>query len=139
MEQFKNIVVESLENLNWEHEFNIEVISKNLDDFNLRFQTNIVLTYKAEDFLYHTSTTPSLLGDYFLSNINYLLSLAHNPSNDDLSFWDEYISWLVSTVNDKEVFKIWFSDYTPQGIELTDEVKDYVKSKLNNLCASTSK
>lgn len=136
MEQYNNIIVDFTGKENYQDEYNIEVISVNLDDFNSRFGTDIKLTYKAEDFLYHTSTTPSKLGDYFLSNINYLLFLAHNPSNDDLSFCDEYISWLVSTVNDKEVFKIWFTDYTPLGMNLTDEVKDYVKSKLNNLCVS---
>ncbi|WP_312922124.1 hypothetical protein [Empedobacter brevis] len=136
MKQFKNIVIELTGKENYKDEYNLEIISKNLDDFNLRFRDNIVLTYRAEDFLYNTSIAPSKLGDYFLKHINQILFLARNSSNRDLSFWDEYINWLVNNIDEDDTFKKWFTDYVPLGFELTEEVRDYIISKLNNLCAS---
>ncbi|WP_295676074.1 hypothetical protein [uncultured Empedobacter sp.] len=135
MEQFNNIHIDEIDLLDAEHIKNVEVVSLNLEDFNERFSTDIELLYSVEDFLFYP-LVPSQLGELFCDNIDDLLFMAHNPSKDDLSFWNEFISWKITEVTDKNIFKIWFADYIPQGIELTDEVKDYIMKDFNQTILS---
>jgi hypothetical protein len=135
MNNYHNIDIDEIELLDDEHTTNVEVVSLNLDDFNERFSSDIHLLYSVEDYLYYP-LVPSQLGELFCDNIDDLLFMTHNPSKDDITFWDDFIQWKVDEVIDKNVFKIWFTDYVPVGMNLSAEVTDYVKLKLNEICAS---
>ncbi|MDM1542376.1 hypothetical protein [Empedobacter sp. 189-2] len=135
MNNYHNIEIDDIDLIDDEYTTNVEVVSLNLDDFNERFGTDIHLLYSIEEELFYP-IVPSQLGDLFCDNINDLLFMVHNPSNDDLSIWNEFVSWKMTEVTDKNIFKIWFSDYYPAGIELSDEVKDSIIKDFNQVIST---
>lgn len=135
MNNYHNIEIDDIDLMNDEHSLNVEVVSLNLDDFNERFSTDLRLLYSIEEELFYP-IVPSQLGDLFCENINDLLFMVHNPSNDDLSIWNEFVSWKMTEVTDKNIFKIWFSDYYPAGIELSDEVKTAIMKDFNQVIST---
>ncbi|HAD78209.1 hypothetical protein ACTS9U_07140 [Empedobacter falsenii] len=130
MDNYKNITIDDIELLNEEHKANLEVVSLNLDDYNERFGTDINLLYSVEDYEYY-SMVPSELAEIFIVSISDLLFMANNPSNDDITFWNEFVSWKLIEVTNKSIYKIWFTDYYPLGIELSNEVKNYIINDFN--------
>lgn len=136
MKTFHNIEIDDIDLINDEHLTNIEVVSINLNDFNERFSTDINLLYSVEDFTFYPFV-PNNLADIFCDNINDLLFMAHNPSNDDMSIWNEFVSWKITEITDKNIFKIWFSDYVPQGIELNDDIKNHVMKGFNEVISES--
>lgn len=135
MNTFHNIEIDDIELLDKEHKSNLEIVSLNLEDFNQRFSTDIHLLYSVEEALFYP-IVPSQLADLFCDNIDDLLFMFLNPSNDDVIFWNEFVSWKITEVTDMNIFKIWFSDYYPAGIDLNDEVKTAIMKYFNQVIST---
>lgn len=132
----KNIIKSDSTFYNYEEEINIKVVSLNLEDFNKRFNTDIVLYYDEE---YFTPYEKSDLADYFIETIPDLLFMAHNPFCNEIDEWKSWISWrkeereklfIPSEINrfNKRNF-----EYCPLGITDNEEVFEYVKNEMNKL------
>lgn len=137
----KNIVCLELafdQDIEPEHLFNMDIISKNLEDFNIRFETDIMLSYDIDDY----TCTPLEENDenalWFCEGINELLAFAHSPTSNDRVDLDLYlerrkndIKFLYSPQLYEPYAQRYF-DYAPIGF-LTDESMDYIKYEMNNL------
>ena len=134
-----NIIKSDSTFYDYEEETNIRVVSFNLEDFNKRFNTDIVLYYDEE---YFTPYESSELADYFISTIPDLLLMAHNPFCNELDEWKEFIKFKVEELNNlkegyqKEWFKILYKNYYPIGITDVEENKYYVINELNKIVNS---
>jgi len=135
----KNIIKSDSTFYNYEEEINIKVVSLNLEDFNKRFNTDIVLYYDEE---YFTPYEASDLAEYFISIIPDLLFMKHNPFCNELDEWKEFIKFKVEELNNlkeayqKEWFKILYKNYYPIGITDVEENKYYVINELNKIVNS---
>lgn len=132
----KNIIKSDSTFYNYEEEINIKVVSLNLEDFNKRFNTDIVLYYDEE---YFTPYEKSDLADYFIETIPDLLFMAHNPFCNEIEEWKTWVEWrkeereklfIPSEINrfNKRNF-----EYCPLGITDNEEVFEYVKNEMNKL------
>lgn len=132
----KNIIKSDSTFYNYEEEINIKVVSLNLEDFNKRFNTDIVLYYDEE---YFTPYEKSDLADYFIETIPDLLFMAHNPFCNEIEEWKTWVEWrkeereklfIHSEINrfNKRNF-----EYCPLGITDNEEVFEYVKNEMNKL------
>ncbi|WP_291076317.1 MULTISPECIES: hypothetical protein [unclassified Empedobacter] len=134
-----NIIKSDSTFYDYEEETNIRVVSLNLEDFNKRFKTDIVLYYDEE---YFTPYESSELADYFISTIPDLLFMAHNPFCNELDEWKEFIKFKVEELNNlkegyqKEWFKILYKNYYPIGIADVEENKYYVINEMNKIVNS---
>lgn len=134
-----NIIKSDSTFYDYEEETNIRVVSFNLEDFNKRFKTDIVLYYDEE---YFTPYESSELADYFISTIPDLLFMAHNPFCNELDEWKEFIKFKVEELNNlkegyqKEWFKILYKNYYPIGIADVEENKYYVINEMNKIVNS---
>lgn len=134
-----NIIKSDSTFYDYEEETNIRVVSFNLEDFNKRFNTDIVLYYDEE---YFTPYESSELADYFISTIPDLLLMAHNPFCNELDEWKEFIKFKVEELNNlkegyqKEWFKILYKNYYPIGIADVEENKYYVINEMNKIVNS---
>lgn len=134
-----NIIKSDSTFYDYEEETNIRVVSFNLEDFNKRFNTDIVLYYDEE---YFTPYESSELADYFISTIPDLLFMAHNPFCNELDEWKEFIKFKVEELNNlkegyqKEWFKILYKNYYPIGIADVEENKYYVINEMNKIVNS---
>ncbi|MFV0189057.1 hypothetical protein OBK29_03875 [Empedobacter falsenii] len=132
----KNIIKSDSTFYNYEEEINIKVVSLNLEDFNKRFNTDIVLYYDEE---YFTPYEKSDLADYFIETIPDLLFMAHNPFCNEIEEWKTWVEWrkeereklfIHSEINrfNKRNF-----EFYPLGITDNEEVFEYVKNEMNKL------
>lgn len=141
MNTYKNVVCWDLElgnDLEWEHLYNMEIISKNLDDFNGRFNTDIVLNYDVVGCVFTPFEENDEHAVWFCEGINELLAFAHSPTCNEKEEIDLYlenrskeIKFLYSTELYEQYSKRYF-DYAPIGF-LSDKSMDYIKYKMNNL------
>jgi len=131
-----NIIKSDSTFYDYEEETNIRVVSFNLEDFNKRFGTEIVLYYTDEIFDPYES---SELSEYFISTIPDLLFMTHNSFCNEIDEWKSWISWrkeereklfIPSEINrfNKRNF-----EYCPLGITDNEEVFEYVKNEMNKL------
>lgn len=86
------ITIEGVSLLDQEHLDNIKMVSLNLQEFNNRFSTNIHLIYFVEDYIFY-SIEPSDLSEFFINSLPDLLFMLHNPFNQDIDDWVEFIQW----------------------------------------------
>lgn len=134
-----NIITADSTFFDYEKEINLDVVSQNLVDFNVRFGTDIVLYYDDE---YFTPYEASEHADYFISTIPDLLFMKHNPFCNELDEWKEFIKFKVEELNNlkqdhqKEWFKILYKNYCPIGITDIEENKYYVINELNKIVNS---
>lgn len=134
-----NIIKSDSTFYDYEEETNIRVVSLNLEDFNKRFGTEIVLYYTDEIFDPYEA---SELAEYFISIIPDLLFMKHNPFCNELDEWKEFIKFKIEELNNlkenyqKEWFKILYKNYCPIGITDVEENKYYVINELNKIVNS---
>jgi len=121
-----------------EHLYNMDIISKNLDDFNTRFETDIMLSYDIDDYTFTPLEENDENALWFCEGINELLAFAHSPTSNDRVDLDLYlerrkndIKFLYSPQLYEPYAQRYF-DYAPIGF-LTDESMDYIKYEMNNL------
>lgn len=137
----KNIVCLELafdQEIEPEHLFNMHIISQNLVDFNIRFETDIILSYDIYDYTFTPLEENDENALWFCEGINELLAFAHSPTSNDQVDLDLYlerrkneIKFLYSPQLYEPYVKRYF-DYAPIGF-LTDENMDYIKNETNNL------
>lgn len=141
MNTYKSVVCWDLElgnDLDSEHLYNMEIISKNLNDFNARFTTDIVLNYDVVGCVF----TPLQEHDekiiWFCEGINELLAFAHSPTCNEKEELELYlerrrkeIKYLINHTLYEAYYQRYFQ-YAPLGF-LTDENMFYVREKLTKL------
>lgn len=134
--EYHNIIKSDSTFFDYEEGMNLKVVSLNLDDFNKRFNVDIVLYYDDEIF---TAYESSDLADYFISTIPDLLFMLHNPFNDDLDEWKEFVNFKKEELNNlksdqqKGWFKVLYKNYYPAGISDVEENKYFVINQLNKV------
>src|SRR5690606_3188729 len=74
-----------------EHLYNMDIISKNLDDFNTRFETDIMLSYDIYDYTFIPLEENDEHALWFCEGINELLAFAHSPTSNDREDLDFYL------------------------------------------------
>ena len=141
MRMYKNIVCLELafdQEIEPEHLFNMHMISQNLEDFNIRFETDIILSYDIDDYTFTPLEENDENALRFCEGINELLAFAHSPTSNDRVDLDLYlerrkndIKFLYSPQLYEPYAQRYF-DYAPIGF-LTDESMDYIKYEMNNL------
>ena len=141
MRMYKNIVCLELafdQEIEPEHLFNMHIISQNLEDFNIRFETDIILSYDIDDYTFTPLEENDENALWFCEGINELLAFAHSPTSNDRVDLDLYlerrkndIKFLYSPQLYEPYAQRYF-DYAPIGF-LTDESMDYIKYEMNNL------
>jgi len=62
----------------------MDIISKNLDNFNIRFETDIMLTYDIYDCTFTPLEENAEHALWFCKGINELLAFAHFPTSNDI-------------------------------------------------------
>lgn len=121
-----------------EHQFNIKIIAQNLDDFNQRMGTNIILDYICEDYTFYPLEENDQLAIWFCEGINELLFLAHNPTEYSEFECDQYLSNRAKEIeilfdeNHKMLYKKRYIDYSPIGF-LDFDSEEYIKYEINQL------
>lgn len=124
-----------------EHLFNMDIISKNLDDFNVRFNMDIMLTYDIYDYAFTPFEENNEHAVWFCEGINELLAFAYSPINneiEDLHFYLENRKKEIKYLNNPQLYDSYakrYHDYAPIGF-LTAENMDYIKYEMNNLLFS---
>jgi len=141
MSSFKNIVCLDLvlgQEIAQDHLFNMEIISKNLEDFNERFESDIMLSYEADDCLFEPLEEDDEHALWFCEGIPELLDFSQSSKCNDEKELDLYLEnrsremkYLYSPQLYEPYAKRYF-DYAPIGF-LTDESMDYIKYEMNNL------
>lgn len=138
----KNIVCLQLDfnvDIEPEHLSNINIISINLNDFNRRFDTDFMLNYSVDDYLFSPINNESnelLL--WFLEGIPELLSFAYSPtmsSYEDLELYLKARQKEINYTHSKLMFENYrrrYIDYAPLGF-LEKPDYDYIKTKLTDL------
>lgn len=141
MSSFKNIVCLDLvlgQEIKSDHLFNMDIISKNLEDFNERFESDIMLSYEVGDYLFEPLEENDEHALWFCEGIPELLFFAHSPTCNDEKELDLYLEnrskemkYLYSPQLYEPYAKRYF-DYAPLGF-LSEESMDYIKYEMNNL------
>lgn len=141
MARIKNVVCLELvfgQDIEPEHVYNMEIISKNLEDFNQRFETDIMLSYDVNDYFFSPLEDNNEHAMWFCEGINELLFFAHSPTNnevEDLDFYLENRKKEIKYLNSPQLYDPYvkrYFDYAPIGF-LTEENMDYIKYEMNNL------
>lgn len=142
MRTFKNVVCIELDfdiEIEPEHWSNMNIISKNLTDFNNRFKTDFIVNYSVDDYFF----TPleddnNELLIWFLEGVPELLSFAYSPTMSSYEDLDLYLNNRrkeLKYVFSKEMFENFqkrYIDYAPLGF-LEKPDYNYIKEKLTNL------
>ena len=121
-----------------EHLYNMDIISKNLDDFNTRFETDIMLSYDIYDYTFTPLEENDEHALWFCEGINELLAFAHSPTSNDREDLDFYLERRRNDIKFLYIPELYepyvkrYFDYAPIGF-LTDENMDYIKNEMNNL------
>lgn len=127
-----------------EHIYNIEIISKNLEDFNRRFEMDIMLSYDVDDYMFSPLQENEEYAVWFCEDINELLAFADSPTCNDPFDLDQYISKRKKEINylhSIELFNQYckrYWDYAPIGF-LSPESMEYIKKELNRILTEKSK
>lgn len=90
----KNIVCLELafdQEIEPEHLFNMDIISQNLEDFNIRFETDIMLSYDIYDYTFTPLEENDEHALWFCEGINELLAFARSPTSNDRVDLDLYL------------------------------------------------
>lgn len=141
MNSFKNIVCLDLvlgNEIKPDHLFNIEITSKNLEDFNERFECDIILSYDVGDYMFEPLEENDECALWFCEGITELLLFAHSPTCNDKKELDLYLenrSREMKYLYNPQLYEAYaerYFDYAPIGF-LTEESMDYIKYELNNL------
>lgn len=142
MRTFKNVVcleIDFNEEIEPEHWSNINIISKNLTDFNQRFGTDFIVNYSVDDYSFSPIDDESHeLLIWFLEGIPELLSFAYSPtmsSYEDLELYLKARQKEINYTHSKLMFENYrrrYIDYAPLGF-LEKPDYDYIKAKLTNL------
>lgn len=119
-------------------QFNISIVSANLADFNLRFQTNIVLHYSSATGSFDPVDTNDVLAGWFCDGIKELLALANSPANKTRAHIDRYINNRRIEVGHLKISSTFssyckrYQNHSPLGF-LSDDNEQYVKKEINSL------
>jgi|GEM_PF-917296 len=147
MRTFKNVVCLELDfdvEIEPEHWSNMNIISKNLTDFNNRFKTDFIVNYSVDDYFF----TPleddnNELLIWFLEGVPELLSFAYSPTMSSYEDLDLYLNnrrkelKYVFSTEMFENFQKRYIDYAPLGF-LEKPDYNYIKEKLTNLILDNS-
>lgn len=134
----QNIILENIAFLNEEHLTNVDVVTLDLSDFNQRFKTDIYLKYDVSENIF-TPVKETILSIFFCNTINDLLFMVHNPTNNTPENWIDFINWKfeefqnLETNQKRDIFKLRYSDYFPQGLNLDNETAEFIKESFNTL------
>lgn len=142
MRTFKNVVCIELDfdiEIEPEHWSNMNIISKNLTDFNERFKTDFIVNYSVDDYFFTPLEDDSNeLLIWFLEGVPELLSFAYSPTMSSYEDLDLYLNNRrkeLKYVFSKEMFENFqkrYIDYAPLGfLEKPDAI--YIKSKLTDM------
>lgn len=118
--------------------FNLGIVSANLDDFNNRFQTNIVLEFDSFTNMFSCLSDKNDLGVWFCDGIGELLAFANNPSNHKKDIIDKYINSRKTEVDHLRISPLFESyrkryiHYAPIGF-LNDANEMYIKNQMDVL------
>lgn len=131
----KNILCLDLEvgnSITAAEQFNISIISSNLADFNLRFETEIVLHYSSNTGEFEPMDAEDLLAGWFCDGIKELLALANSKANHSKEQIDRYLSNRRMEVEHLKISSTFSSyckryhNYSPLGF-LSYDNEQYVK------------
>ncbi|MDM1299871.1 hypothetical protein HXZ94_15350 [Empedobacter falsenii] len=137
----QNIILENIAFLNEEHLTNVDVVTLDLSDFNQRFKTDIYLKYDVSENIF-TPVKETILSNFFCSSINDLLFMVHNPTNNAPENWIDFINWKfdeyqnLETNQQRDIFKLRYTDYFPQGLDLNYETANFIKESFNTLIST---
>ena len=140
MARIKNVVCLELafgQDIEPEHVYNMEIISKNLSDFNARFTTDIVLNYDVVGCVFTPLQEHDEKVIWFCEGINELLAFAHSPTCNEkeelegLIYLDDVRKFIFSP------FKIKFTTTNevmqqPKEIVFYDETMETIMEKFEN-------
>lgn len=116
----------------------MEIISKNLEDFNVRFNIDIVLNYDVVGCVFTPIDENDEKAIWFCEGINELLAFAHSPTCNEEEELDLYLDRRRKEKNYLHSLQLYdpyvtrYFDYAPLGF-LYEESMIYIKDKLNNL------
>lgn len=142
MRTFKNVVCIELDfdiEIEPEHWSNMNIISKNLTDFNERFKTDFIVNYSVDDYSFSPLDDKSHeLLIWFLEGIAELLAFAYSPtmsSYEDLELYLNNRKKELKYAHSKEMYENFrkrYIDYAPLGF-LEKPDYEYIKRKLTDL------
>lgn len=137
----KNIVCLDLEfgnELESEHMYNMEIIGKNLDDFNTRLNTDVMLSYDPEYYSFSPIDENDENAIWFCEGIGELLAFAHSPTNntsfDVMQYLNERRKELNYIVTDVlfEPYRRRYWEYAPIGF-LNEENMAFIQNELSRM------
>lgn len=142
MRTFKNVVCLELDfdiDIEPEHWSNVNIVSKNLNDFNQRFGTDFIIVYSADDYMFYPiEDKNNELVLWFLEGIPELLAFAYSPTMSSQEDLDLYINNRRKELNyvfSKEMFhnfRTRYIDFAPLGfLEKPDAL--YIKTRLTDM------
>ncbi|UUV20384.1 hypothetical protein [Paenimyroides aestuarii] len=118
--------------------FNLGIVSVNLEDFNKRFQSNIVLEFDSFTNTFSCLSDENDLGAWFCDGIGELLAFANNPNHQTKDIIDQYINSRKTEVDHLRISSLFESyrkryiHYTPIGF-LNDANEMYIKNQMDVL------
>ena len=137
----KNILCLDLEignSITAAEQFNINIVSANLADFNFRFGSEIVLHYSSNTGEFEPMDADDLLAWWFCDGIKELLALANSKANHSKEYIDQYISNRKNEVGHLKISSTFgsyckcYHNYSPLGF-LSYDNEEYVKKQMNSL------
>lgn len=83
---------------------------------------------------------PFINGLYFkfgISSNGFCRILLHNPFNQDIDVWVEFIKWKKNEYEgynnaQRDIFNKWYFEFAPIGI-ITKEIEEFIKEELINI------
>lgn len=144
----KNIVCLELDfnqSIEPEHISNINITSLNLADFNKRFDTDYILNYSVDDFMFSPIDDENYeLLNWFLEGIPELLSLAYSPTRstyEDLEIYLKAREKELNYTHSKQMFENYrkrYIAYAPLGF-LEEPDYNYISFKLTDMILDKQK
>lgn len=121
------------------HLYNIEIISKNLEDFNKRFEMDLMFSYDVNDGMFTPlEENSTYYAMWFCEGVNEILILAQSTTCNDPYNLDQYLQKIkkeIKYLHSIELFQKYckrYWNYAPIGF-LSSESMEYIKKELNRI------
>ena len=145
----RNVVCLALDlgnSLEPEHISNIEIVAKNLEDFNNRFQTDFYLFYDTDGYTFEIPEQFIIndLLNWFVEGIGELLALSYSPTRDSYFDLNSYLNDRKTELDFLHSFEMYnnyrqrYIDYAPLGF-LEEDSYFFIKENLTNLILDYSR
>jgi len=131
---------------NTEHELNLGLASKNLDEFNKRTEENFRIAYIEQDKKFirvsHDTRYKHYFDTYCLGTINWFIMMRNQP---EIQKWidekiyssrmfENFSNNRLHSNDEARLFVKLFQDFTPYAEYLSVEQGNQLKEQLNELC-----